>query len=327
MLMIVTQTPLRISFLGGGTDFRGFYQREEGCVLSAAIDKYIFVIVKERFDEKIRVGYTRTERVDNLDDVQHDLVREALRLTGVTKKIEISTMGDIPSAGTGLGSSSTVTVGVLNALHLYVSEMRDAAALAGEACRIEIDILGRPIGKQDQYIVSYGGLRFIRFKPDGSVVVEKLGLSDTVLRRLSERLMLFYTGITRASSTVLKEQVSNIDDRFQVLCRMKQLAVEGKECLEREAFDEFGALLHQGWEYKKQLASGISNGQIDAMYQAARRAGAIGGKISGAGGGGFLLLYCPVEHQDDVRKALAPLRELSFALERDGSKAIFNYRR
>jgi D-glycero-alpha-D-manno-heptose-7-phosphate kinase len=325
--MIVTQTPLRISFLGGGTDFRGFYEREEGCVLSSAIDKYIFVIIKERFDDKIRVGYTRTEMVDHLDDVQHELAREALRKTGITKKIEISTMGDIPSAGTGLGSSSTVTVGALNAMYLHLGEVRDAATLAREACEIEIETLGKPIGKQDQYIVAHGGLRFICFKPDGTVTVEKVILPDASRRRLSEHLMLFYTGVTRSASAVLEEQVDNINDRFQVLRRMKQLAVKARECLEQQAFDEFGELLHQGWEYKKQLASGISNGQIDTMYQAARRAGAIGGKISGAGGGGFLLLYCPVERQDDVRKALAPLRELPFGLERDGSKAIFNYRR
>ena len=325
--MIVTQTPLRVSFLGGGTDFRGFYEREEGCVLSSAIDKYIFVIIKERFDDKIRVGYTRTEMVDSLDDVQHELVREALRKTGITHKIEISTMGDIPSAGTGLGSSSTVTVGALNAMHLHLGEVRDAARLASEACEIEIDALGKPIGKQDQYIVAYGGLRFIRFKPDGTVEVEKVTLSDDAYRRLSGNLVLFYTGITRSASTVLKEQVDNIDDRFGVLCRMKQLAVEARACLEQGDVDEFGELLHLGWEYKKQLASGISNGRIDGMYEAARQAGAVGGKISGAGGGGFLLLYCPVERQDNVRRALASLRELPFALERDGSKAIFNYRR
>jgi D-glycero-alpha-D-manno-heptose-7-phosphate kinase len=265
--------------------------------------------------------------VDHLDDVQHELAREALRKTGITKKIEISTMGDIPSAGTGLGSSSTVTVGALNAMYLHLGEVRDAATLAREACEIEIETLGKPIGKQDQYIVAHGGLRFICFKPDETVTVEKVILSDASRRRLSEHLMLFYTGVTRSASTVLEEQVSNINDRFEILCGIKQLAAEARECLEQQAFDEFGELLHQGWEYKKQLASGISNGRIDAMYQAARRAGAIGGKISGAGGGGFLLLYCPVERQDDVRKALAPLRELPFALERDGSKAIFNYRR
>jgi D-glycero-alpha-D-manno-heptose-7-phosphate kinase len=325
--MIITQTPLRISFLGGGTDFRGFYEREEGCVLNSAIDKCIFVIVKERFDDKIRVGYTRTEMVDRLDDVQHDLVREAMRKTGITHKIEISTMGDIPSAGTGLGSSSTVTVGTLNAMHLYLGEVRNAATLAREACEIEIDVLGQPIGKQDQYIVAHGGLRFIRFKPDESVIVEKVDLPDEARRSLSRNLMLFYTGITRSASTVLKEQVSNIDDRFEVLRKMKQLAVEARECLERQAFHEFGDLLHQGWEYKKQLASGISNGRLDDMYGVARQAGAIGGKITGAGGGGFLLLYCPMERQDEVRKALSHLRELPFTLERDGSKAIFNYRR
>jgi D-glycero-alpha-D-manno-heptose-7-phosphate kinase len=325
--LIITQTPLRISFLGGGTDFQGFYEREEGCVLSTAIDKYIFVIVKERFDNKIRVGYTRTEMVDKLEDIEHDLVREALRKTGIMHKIEISTMGDIPSAGTGLGSSSTVTVGALNAMHLFLSTVRDASALASQACQIEIDVLGRPIGKQDQYIVAYGGLRFIRFKPDGTVLVETVRLSEQARHSFSENLMLFYTGITRSASMVLKEQVDNIDERFGVLRKMKQLAVEARECVEQQAFDEFGDLLHQGWEYKKQLASGISTDWIDTTYQAARRAGAIGGKISGAGGGGFLLLYCPVERQNEVRKALAPLRELPFALERDGSKAIFNYRR
>jgi len=325
--MIITQTPLRISFLGGGTDFQAFYEQEEGCVLSSAIDKYIFVIVKERFDEKIRVGYTQTEMVDSLEDVQHDLVREALRKTGIEKKIEISTMGDIPSAGTGLGSSSTVTVGALNAMYLHLGVARDAATLAREACEIEIDVLGRPIGKQDQYIVAHGGLRFIRFKPDGTITVETVQLPDEARRRLSESLLLFYTGITRSAGTVLREQVENISDHLGVLRKMKQLAWDARECLERQAFDEFGDLLHQGWEHKKSLASGISNGQIDAMYRAARQAGAIGGKISGAGGGGFLLLYCPVECQVDVRRALAPLRELPFALERDGSKAVFNYRR
>jgi D-glycero-alpha-D-manno-heptose-7-phosphate kinase len=324
--MIITQTPLRISFLGGGTDFRGFYEREEGCVLSSAIDKYIFVIVKERFDNKIRVGYTRTEMVDRLDDVQHNLVREALRKTGITQRIEIATMGDIPSAGTGLGSSSTVTVGALNAMYQYLGEAREAVTLAREACEIEIDILGQPIGKQDQYIVAHGGLRFIRFKPDGTVVVEKVCLSDEAQRWLGRQLMLFYTGITRSAGSVLKEQVSNINGRFEVLRNMKQLAVQARACLEQHAFNQFGELLHQGWMYKKQLASGISNGRIDAMYGAARQAGAIGGKISGAGGGGFLFLYCPVERQDDVRTALASLRELPFTLERDGSKVIFNYR-
>jgi D-glycero-alpha-D-manno-heptose-7-phosphate kinase len=325
--MIITQTPLRISFLGGGTDFKDYYAQEEGCVFSSAIDKYIFVIVKERFDDQIRVGYTRTEMVDSLDEVQHELVREALRKTGITRRIEIATMGDVPSAGSGLGSSSTVTVGLLNAMYTHLGETRDAATLAQEACEIEIDILGKPIGKQDQCIAAYGNMRFFRFQPNERVEIETIELEDSEKRRFNQNLMLFFTGVTRKSSTILAEQQENTNDHLGVLRRMKSLALEAKECVVEGAFDEFGALLHQGWECKKQLASKITNGQIDEIYRLARRAGAIGGKITGAGGGGFLLLYCPREKQDDVRAALHHLRELPFHLERDGTKVIFNYRR
>jgi len=325
--MIITQTPLRISFLGGGTDFKDFYAQEEGCVLSSAIDKYIFVIIKERFDDKIRVGYTRTELVDRLDKLQHELVREALRQTGITRRVELSTMGDVPSAGSGLGSSSTVTVGLLNAMYTYLGTAKDAETLAREACQIEIGVLGKPIGKQDQYIAAYGNMHFIRFKQDDTVEVEPIVLEDGVKRRLNQSLLLFFTNRTRHSETVLTEQVANIKQRRSVLREMKHLALEGKECLCRGALDDFGALLHQGWELKKQLASKITNSRIDEIYKAARRAGAVGGKITGAGGGGFLLLYCPREKQDDVRAALHSLPELPFHLERDGSKVIFNYRR
>jgi D-glycero-alpha-D-manno-heptose-7-phosphate kinase len=325
--MLITQTPLRISFFGGGTDFRGFYAEEEGCVLSSAIDKCIFVVVKRRFDSKIRVGYTQTELVDRVEEVQHELVREALRLAGVTRQVEVNTMGDIPSAGSGLGSSSTVTVGLLNALHTSLGEPRDMESLAREACQVEIERLGRPIGKQDQYIAAYGGLRFIRFLPDETVVVEKVELPDGQRRRLNQQLMLFYTNSTRRSETVLTEQKANINDRMAVLRGLKALAYEGRALLEAGDFDAFGRLMHEGWTLKKQMASKISNGQIDEIYAAARKAGALGGKITGAGGGGFLLLYCPREKQYDVRDALQPLVELPFHLEPDGSKVIFNYRR
>ncbi len=325
--MIITQTPLRISFLGGGTDFKDFYAQEGGWVLSSAIDKYIFAIIKDRFDDKIRVGYTKIEMVDSLDEVEHELVREALRKTGITKRIEVSTMGDIPSAGSGLGSSSTVTVGLLNAMHTYLGQMKDAEALAREACEIEIDVLGKPIGKQDQYIAAYGNMRFIRFQPDGRVEIETVELEDSEKRRFNQNLMLFFTGVTRKSSTILTEQRANINGHLEVLRRMKSLALAAKECIIEGDFDEFGAILHQGWECKKQLASRITNCRIDQLYEVARQAGAIGGKITGAGGGGFLLLYCPQERQDDVRGALHRLRELPFRLERDGTKVIFNYRK
>jgi D-glycero-alpha-D-manno-heptose-7-phosphate kinase len=325
--MLIVQTPLRISFFGGGTDFWGFYRQEEGCVLSSAIDKCIFVVVKRRFDAKIRVGYTRTELVERVDDVRHELVREALRLVGVTSQIEVSTLGDIPSEGSGLGSSGTVTVGLLNALHHHRSEPQPLEVLARQACEIEIERLGKPIGKQDQYIAAYGGLRFLRFLPDETVSVERVDLADGERRRLNQQLMLFFTNTTRSSETVLAEQKANIGERMEVLRGLREMAYRGRALLEAGDFDAFGRLLHEGWELKKQMASGISNRAIDDLYAAARRAGALGGKITGAGGGGFLLLYCPCEKQDDLRDALRPLPELPFRLEPDGSKVIFNYRR
>ncbi len=325
--MIITQTPLRISFLGGGTDFREFFLQEEGWVISSTIDKYIFVIIKERFDDKIRVGYTKTELVDHIDALQHDLVRECLRKTGITKRVEITTMGDIPSAGSGLGSSSTVTVGLLNAMYTFLGTPKESETLAQEACEIEIDVLGRPIGMQDQYIAAHGGQRFIRFRTDGRVGIESLGLDGNQYRRLNQNLMLFFTNVTRKAETVLAEQAHNINERRDALREIKRLALDGRACLQAGAFDDFGLLMHRGWEVKKQLASRISNGTIDAMYETARKAGALGGKITGAGGGGFLLLYCPRHRQDDVRAALRGLPELPFHLERDGTKVIFNYRR
>lgn len=324
--MIITQTPLRISLLGGGTDFPDFYRREEGCVLSTAIDKYIFVIIKARFDDLIRVGYTRTEMVESVDQIQHDLVREALRLTGIERGVEIATMADIPSQGTGLGSSSTVTVGLLNAMYVYLNDARPAAELARQACAIEIERLGRPIGRQDQYIAAFGGLRFLRFRPDG-VEVETIRLPDGVRHTLSQNLLLFYTGQTREAHTILAAQRENIPRRMDVLRELKALAEEGRRLLLAEQLDDLGRLLHTGWQLKQKLAAGISNGPIAEMYEAARRAGALGGKISGAGGGGFMLLYCPRANQEGLRAALRSYRELPFHLEPDGSKVILNVRR
>ena len=325
--MIITQTPLRISFLGGGTDFREFYRQEEGWVLTSAIDKYIYVVIKERFDNKIRVGYTRTEMVDHIDELQHELVRECLRKTGITKGVEISTMADIPSEGSGLGSSSTVTVGLLNAMYHYLGTPVNHERLAAEACEIEIDVLNKPIGIQDQYIAAYGGQRFIHFCTSDQVKVQTLSLDECVVRKLNQNLLLFYTNIARKAESVLAEQVKNMDERLHVLREMKQLALQANACLRDHRLDEFGLLLDQSWQLKKQLASKISNSVIDDIYAAARKAGALGGKITGAGGGGFLLLYCPMAKQDQVRAALTHLTELSFNLERDGSKVIFNYRR
>ena len=325
--MIIVQTPLRVSFFGGGTDFPSFYCEEGGAVLSSAIDKYIFITIKQRFDQKIRIGYTHTEMVDSIDEIQHELIREALRKTGICCGIEVTTMGDIPSAGSGLGSSSTVTVGALHAMYSYLGRIVTAERLASEACEIEIHILGKPIGVQDQYIAAYGDFRFLEFCTDGRTQDHKVELSPSLKRRLNENLMLFFTGITRPSASILGEQKDNINGRKAVLREMKQMAYQAREELRSGNLDAIGHLLHESWELKKQLASQISNTRIDEIYQAARRAGAAGGKITGAGGGGFLLLYCPYENQEAVRSALHGLQELPFKLEQDGTKVIFNYRR
>jgi len=325
--LIIVQTPLRISFFGGGTDFRAFFMQEGGCVLSSAIDKYIFVTIKQRFDNKLRIGYTQTEMVDEVDQIHHDLIRESLHQTRIDRGVEITTMGDIPSEGSGLGSSSTVTVGALHAMYAYLGEIVPAERLAREACAIEIETLKRPIGIQDQYIAAYGGLRFFEFLPDGQVTSERIKLSPEAQRALNDNFMLFFTGVSRNSSSILKEQVDNLKDRLSVLREIKHMAYEARCAIETENIDTLGVLLHESWELKKRLAGTISNGSINEMYEMARGAGAIGGKIAGAGGGGFLLLYVPRESQNKVRMKLNRLQELPFRLEADGTKVIFNYRR
>ena len=325
--MIIVQTPLRISFFGGGTDFPSFFMEEGGCVLSSAIDKYIFVTVKIRFDHKLRIGYTQTEMVDDVSQIHHEMIREALLLTGVSQGIEVTTMGDIPSEGSGLGSSSTVTVGAVHALHTYLGNIVTVEQLAREACDIEIGRLGKPIGIQDQYIAAYGNLRFFEFCPDGQVKVEKVILDADLRRELNDRFLLFFTGISRKADSVLTEQKSNIKDRMNVLREIRDMAYQAKSDLQAGQFDAFGSLLHRSWELKKRMAGQISNGRIDEMYDAARRAGAIGGKITGAGGGGFILLCAPHEKHQAIRQALSGLQELPFQLEPDGTKVIFNYRR
>jgi D-glycero-alpha-D-manno-heptose-7-phosphate kinase len=326
--MIITQTPLRISFAGGGTDFKDYYAHfGGGSVLSTAIDKYIYVIVKERFDNNIRIGYSRTEMVDRVDEIEHELVREAMRRTGVGAGIEISTMADIPSEGSGLGSSSAVTVGLLHALYTYQGCLVTPEKLAREACEIEIDILGKPIGKQDQYIAAYGGIRRIDFDADGDVRVTTVPLSDERRRRFGESLLLFYTGITRKADAILSVQRDNISSRRATLDRLKAQTQEIEEALTTGKLHQVGAILDSGWHHKRLLADKISNPEIDGLYDRAREAGAVGGKIAGAGGGGFLLLYCPPERHQAVRSVLGEMREMPFALERDGAKVIFNARR
>jgi D-glycero-alpha-D-manno-heptose-7-phosphate kinase len=325
--MIITQTPLRLSLAGGGSDFAEFYRQGEGKVISTAIDKYIFVILKERFDEKIILNYMRKEIVDDVSEIKHELVREAMRVTGLNKSVEISMLADIPSEGSGLGSSSSLVVGLLNAMYMYQGEQVTAERLAREACEIEIGRCGKPIGKQDQYIAAYGGLRKITFQSDDGVMAEPLCVPGRAMLRFGSNLMLFYTNRTRASSEILTEQKENTKDRRPHLEAMLPLVDRICKSLLEGNFDDVGLALHEGWVLKKKMASRISDPEIDALYDKALKAGALGGKIAGAGGGGFLLLYVPPQHQENVRNALSHLFEMPFLPERDGSKVIFNLKR
>lgn len=324
--MIISQTPLRISLVGGGTDLKSFYHMEDGMVLSAAIDKSVYVIVKERFDDRIYINYSIKEIVDDVSDIQHDLVREAIKKVGIQGGLEITTLADIPSEGSGLGSSSSITVGLLNALYNYLGVQVTSEQIAREACEIEIDICNKPIGKQDQYIASYGGVNRIVFHPDESVSVLRLPVYNSELRRLGSNLLLFYTNKTRKADRILARQQKETGTKRNVLRSMKQLVPNLEDYLVKGDFDKLGSMLHRNWLMKKSLVSTISNAGIDDMYQKAKKAGALGGKICGAGGGGFLLLYVPRDKQDAVRTALRKYRELPFMIDPFGSRIIFNVR-
>jgi len=322
--MIISKTPLRISFVGGGTDLPSFYKEEFGAVLSATIDKYVYVIIKERFDDYIYINWTKKEIVKNPDEIEHDLVREAMKKTGINRGVEITTLADIPSEGSGLGSSSSLIVGLLNALYEFRGVQVSSEQLAREACEIEIDRVGKPIGKQDQYAAAYGGLNEIKFFKDEKVEVERVDLFNNKMRELGSNLLLFYTGKTRRASEILEKQRNKISDIFPILLKMKNLVSELRKYIERGDFDILGDFLDQGWRMKRSLLKEISNPEIDEMYEKAKKAGALGGKLCGAGGGGFLLLYVPRENQNRVRRALKNYREMPFMLDRCGSRIIFN---
>lgn len=324
--MIISKTPFRISFVGGGTDLRAFYGATPGAVVSTAIDKYMFITVNRLssyFDYKIRVSYSKTELVRRVEDIQHPIVREALRLVGLDGGIEIHSMADVPSQ-TGLGSSSSFTVGLLNALHAFKNEYASAEQLAREACAIEIEILKEPIGKQDQYIAAYGGLRQITFNPDESVYVEPVICTPETREALFSHLLMFFTGWTRSASKILKAQRRDTGRKMEILKRMRDMAPDVSTVLTAgRNLHELGRLLHANWTLKRELAGGITNPEIDACYERAIAAGALGGKLLGAGGGGFLLFYVEPQNQGCVRRALRDLLEIGVGFEPQGSKIIY----
>ena len=321
--MIITRTPLRISFAGGGTDLASFYEPYNGgAVVSAAIDKFVHVIVNEKFDKSIRVAYSKTENVDRLDDLQHGLVREAMRTAGVSEALEIHTIADIPSEGTGLGSSSSLTVGLLNALYAFRGVLKDPAELAQDACRIEIETLRGTLGKQDQYIAAFGGVQHFEFRPDGSVRSTPLPLSTTDRESLSDHLSLFYTGITRKAEGILKEQSSRTGENKDALLRMRALALEARSAIVEHDWARLGHVLDEGWQLKRGLSPGISNTEIDRQFAQAKGAGAYGGKVTGAGGGGFLLLVHPPERSRQIAAALSPMQRLPVRITSEGSRIL-----
>lgn len=321
--MIISKTPLRVSFVGGGTDLGDFYDEHGGAVVSSAIDKWIHVIVAPRFEGDLRISYSKTEIVPTASEVEHELVREALRLTGLPRGLDLVTLADVPSQGTGLGSSSAVTVGLLGALYAYQGVFRSTSELAEEASHIEIDILGKPIGRQDQYATAYGGFNFIEFMPrTGGVRVEPIVCPAQTLERLHRSLMLFYTGRQRAASDVLSGQREAIvqGSATTALLGMRDLAFEMRETLGRGDIEGVGSLLHRNWELKRSLVVGLSDAHVDEWYRQAQEAGASGGKLLGAGAGGFLLIMAPPEQQAKVRTALADLREVPFHFAARGTQ-------
>jgi D-glycero-alpha-D-manno-heptose-7-phosphate kinase len=321
--MIITRTPFRISFAGGGSDLEAFYSNEPGMVLSAAIDKYMYIAVKGHFDQNFRISYSKTEYADSVEQIDHRIVRESLKSLGITQGLEIVSMADLPGR-TGLGSSSSFTVGILLALYAMQGRVTSPDRLAREACCIEIEKLREPIGKQDQYIAAHGGLQFIQFNSDGSVFVDPVACMAETRRELNRRLLMFFTGTTRDASTVLSKQKASTCQKLAVLRKLCDIARQLREVLtDGRDLNVFGHLLHEAWEAKKSLEPSISNPVIDEYYERGLRNGALGGKLLGAGGGGFLLFFCEPHQQARLRAELSDLRELPFSLDPEGSKVVF----
>lgn len=324
--MIISKTPLRMSFAGGGSDLPAYYRQFGGAVLSTTIDKYIYITVNRKFDDWIRLSYSKTEEVEQVEQIEHRIVRACLQRLHVRNGIEITSIADIPSRGSGLGSSSAFTVGLLHALSAYQGRYRSAEDLAQESCEVELEHCGGAIGKQDQYAAAYGGLNFIRFKNDETVIVDPVICERRVVVELERSLMMFYTGATRSANEILAEQSAASATDAAAKGRLHRIAALAETMrieLQNGNPAAVGEILHENWMLKREMAGGISSAEIDQWYAAARRAGATGGKLLGAGGGGFLLFTVPLERQDEVRAALAQLREVPFRFEQEGSRIVF----
>ncbi|OGX08450.1 MAG: galactokinase [Omnitrophica WOR_2 bacterium GWA2_47_8] len=326
--MIITRTPLRISIGGGGTDLPHYYSKHKGFLITATINKYIYIVLHPRtFYNESLIRWSQMEVVKSINEIKHTRIRESLRYMGVTEPIEVTSMADVP-AQTGLGSSSSFLVGLLNALHTYKNEFASAATLAEEACEIDLDILKEPMGKQDQYAAAYGGILQLDINQKGKVMAGRLDIDHYTVEDLQNNLFLFYTGIKRDANTVLADQKKGAEEdprKMEGMHQTKMIGMEIKKALEKGDTRKFGEWLNIHWEHKKKFSSKMTNPLIDKWYNLALENGAIGGKVVGAGGGGFLMFYCE-SNQKKFRKAMieAGLRELPFQFEFDGSKVVFN---
>lgn len=326
--MIISRAPVRISLGGGGTDLESYYSKYGGFLIAGAIDKHVFISANKRFYDSIRLSYSETEIVNGVDNIKHRIFREVLKLLNMNNGLELVSIADVP-ANCGLGSSSSFTVSLLNALHAYKREFISQKQLAEEACHIEIDLLGEPIGKQDQYISAFGGVTTLTFERDGNVIVEPVKMSEEAMDDLERNILLFHTGIERSASEILSEQneKSKRDeaDVIETLHQIKKIGLETKKAFEKGDLDRFGELLDVHWQTKKQLSNKVSSGSIDDWYATAMRNGALGGKIMGAGGGGFFMFYCS-EDKAKLTNALKEkgLKQMRFRFDFEGAKILVN---
>ena len=324
--MIISKTPMRLSFVGGGSDLPSYYRRNGGAVLSTSIDKFVYVTVNSRFEPGIRLSYSKTEIVDSFADIEHVLVKATLGKLGVHDGIEITSIADIPSRGSGMGSSSSFTVGLLHAVSAYLGQYRSKIELGREACEVELELCKEPIGKQDQYAAAVGGMNIIEFHADDSVSVLPVVAPSNVIEQVEDDLLMFYVGGVRSASAILKQQSEDVDasiSKQQALDRMVELVYVLRDELASGNADSLGEILHENWELKRQLTGGVSNGFIDETYQAARVAGATGGKLLGAGGGGFMVFSVPSEKREAVTEKLSHLRRVPLRFDRGGSSIVF----
>ena len=322
--MIISRTPFRVSFAGGGSDLPSFYRKSTGAVLSTSIDKYMYIAIHPYFEKnKVQLKYSKTEQVDDIDDIKHPIFREVLKMYGLTG-IDLNSIADIPS-GTGLGSSSSFTVGLLNAVRAYLGKASSGEKLGELACEVEINRVGSPIGKQDQYAAACGGMNFITFYGDETVNVEKIIMQPEKKQELEGNLLMVFVGGEHSANAILKSQSAAISDlkKFETQKEMVKLAYNLRESLENNNLDDFGRILHENWLLKKSLTSGISTGLVDEIYNKGMESGALGGKLLGAGGAGFILFYCPKERQQEFRDRMGDITELNFRFDNYGSKIIY----